>query len=617
MGRAENLFNNKEELTDTLRHVHLFQMLPTPILHKIANAVTLTKLYGGETLIRQHERCSTLYILLYGRLRAFIDHGHGQEVVVGEIYATQVVGEMAILVDSPHTTTVRALRDCVLLTLTRQAFESIVTEHPEAGLEIMRLCLARHLSADRPVAQGAHAETIAIAPISSESIQFRKTAHLLQRALNEIAPTLLIDAHIFRQAAGENGSSGEPDPTHYTAWFHQQEASYTYVIYLTDHLPTKWSRWCMRQADRMLFIAEANESAQLGILEQDLPSRGSSKVYSELILLHDNQPIANTHKWLAMRPHLGGHYHVRYHNRRDLARIARTLSGTSLGVVFSGGGARGAAYIGFYRAMQELSIDIDFICGTSMGAVLASAIAQGISWQELLKRFEHAVIHYSHFDYILPVFSLLQGKNLTHLVKYMAGEETYIEDLHIPFFCHSTKISGGDLHIHQQGILWQALRASCSLPAIMPPAQDEQGNILVDGSVLNNLPVDLLKERIGGGKILAVNCSAGQNSSYFYPFNTPQISTTDILNYQIRNFPAPPHNSEILNIFNMLELLISLISHKHKLRMIKEADYFMEFDTHQYGLFEYDAFEKIVDIGYRLSMEKLPLFFPHSRREPE
>ncbi len=599
------LFHNHDELTALLRQVHFFKDQPSHILQKFAKALTTVTLKGGDILINQHEPAKALYILVYGRLRAFITHNQHQQVV-GEIYAGQVVGEIAMLVDMPYSKTVRALRDCVLLKLAKSDFDKIALEHPESGLQMVKTGIAHHFTKDDTVAQGAHAETITVAPVDRSSIQYRKFAYQLASTLTKLTSVRVIDSTTFEHAAHKQQDSPPPDPTHFTAWFHQQEAIYTYIIYLTDNTPTEWSQWCLRQADRILYIAEAESSTDLGPLELELLNKPSPKVYAELILLHDGDPIRNTQQWLTPRSHIGAHYHIRPHNPKDLQRIARVLTGKSLGVVFSGGGARGASYVGFFKAIHELGIDIDFIGGVSMGAVLAAYIAKEYSWELLLEHFEQSVINYTHFDYILPVFSLLQGKNLTQFVKYMAGDETLIEDLRLPFFCVSTKILAGEPHIHDRGILWEALRASCSLPAIMPPAIDLQGDVLIDGSVLNNLPVDIMKSRIGGSKILAVSCGSTKDVQYFYPFNSPHLSNSDIINYQLGLLERPTNDEEVLNIFNMLELLISLGSNRHKHKMSKEANYFLEFDTHPYGLFEYEAYEKIIDIGYRTSMQVLP-----------
>ncbi len=104
-----------------------------------------------------------------------------------------------------------------------------------------------------------------------------------------------------------------------------------------------------------------------------------------------------------------------------------------------------------------------------------------------------------------PFGPLLTGKYTTEFFQYMS-QDIQIEDLWIPFFCTSTNITQSSQHIHDHGPLWLAIRASISIPGVYPPIYDDQGNMLVDGGIINNMPVDVMRKVICGGKILAVNC---------------------------------------------------------------------------------------------------------------
>lgn len=104
--------------------------------------------------------------------------------------------------------------------------------------------------------------------------------------------------------------------------------------------------------------------------------------------------------------------------------------------------------------------------------------------------------------YTLPLLSLSSSKKLTRLLRHYVGD-TRIEDLPVPFFCVSANYSTGEAEVHDRGPLWWALRASISLPGVLPPVF-ASGHLLVDGGVVNNLPVDVMRSR-QAGSVIAVD----------------------------------------------------------------------------------------------------------------
>src|SRR5262249_19056819 len=146
-----------------------------------------------------------------------------------------------------------------------------------------------------------------------------------------------------------------------TAWLHAHETQHRYIIYETDPALTPWTLRCLRQADRIFLVGDATDSPELNAIENALFATPTKSLPStELVLLHpaNTAQITGTEAWLKAR-HLYGHYHLHMNSPTDLARLIRFITGTALGVVLSGGGARGLAHIGVLRAMQELKIPVD------------------------------------------------------------------------------------------------------------------------------------------------------------------------------------------------------------------------------------------------------------------
>jgi len=169
------------------------------------------------------------------------------------------------------------------------------------------------------------------------------------------------------------------------------------------------------------------------------------------------------------------------------------MAGRSVGIVLSGGGARAYSHIGAVRAIREKGIPIDFAGGASMGAVIAACVAMGWNDDEIDRRIRKAFVESNPLgDYNLPVVGMVKGKRVNARLEEHFGE-TDISDLRIPFYALSTNLTSGKVHLHRSGSLRQALRATISLPGILPPVVDGD-DILVDGAVLNNFPVDCMRE---------------------------------------------------------------------------------------------------------------------------
>jgi predicted acylesterase/phospholipase RssA len=164
----------------------------------------------------------------------------------------------------------------------------------------------------------------------------------------------------------------------------------------------------------------------------------------------------NTSRWLKDSS-ADGVFHVRRAHSSDLTRLARSLSGRAVSVVLGGGGARGFAHLGVLRALGELGVPVDILGGTSIGAAMAYAAAQGHSpevAQGIVKRGFRRLL-----DFTLPIASVLAGRRITAVIDKHCGDWD-IEDLWVPFFCVSTNLTRGSTRVHRRGNLMRYAPAS-------------------------------------------------------------------------------------------------------------------------------------------------------------
>ena len=177
-----------------------------------------------------------------------------------------------------------------------------------------------------------------------------------------------------------------------------------------------------------------------------------------------------------------------------------------MGLALGGGGARGLAHIGILKVLQREQIPIDVVTGTSMGGIVGALYAAGKSIDEIeveaLKRGDIGQI-FKLIDLRLVGSGLLGGKRIKKLLVQMLGAETTFADLRLPFAVVAVDYNSGREVVLKEGILADAVRATMSVPGVFEPVELNNCNLL-DGGVLNNVPVDVARG-LGAEKIIAVD----------------------------------------------------------------------------------------------------------------
>ena len=444
-------------------------------------------LRAGRALFQAGDPADCLYILLSGALGVYVSGSQGEPRLIAFIRPGESVGEMALLSGTPRSATVRALRDCELLKLSHDGFLRIIEEAPELMVELGRI-LARRLS-DTNAGRMAHVEprTVAFLPVS--------------RKIDVVAVATRLAAEAAR--LGFRVLTVKPESgRHSSRWFTRAESLNDHVFLCGSELPEA-NDFCARQADRIVIVAEAGEIDAAPALSRRVRNRASHQLL-DLVLLHGPGRERPTVTMAALEKlPVNRHFHIRLDHESDWRRVARVLTGHALGMVFSGGGARAYAHLGVLRAFHESDIPIDFIGGTSMGAIVAACLAMGWSLKESQERIRQSFAETSPLtDYSLPLVGLVRGVKVETLLAHHFGK-TRIEDLWLPYFCVSSNLTTARAEVHRAGLLPKALRASVSLPGILPPVVTARG-LLVDGGVVNNLPVDIMRET-NRGPVVAVD----------------------------------------------------------------------------------------------------------------
>jgi NTE family protein len=567
------------DLQALVRLVPLFADLDRELVDAIVARLHWFSLPGGTTLFEAGELPDALYFVASGSLGAFTVTANGHRRSVGRIAAGETVGEMALISGKSRNATVIALRDTQLGRLSREDFQELMLTHPAGLLRLSQLMVQR-LESSQQHTRGTRAipRTIAVVPQSLADGATEFSVKLVSE-LQRLGRTELV--------WNRRGAD------HTSEWFHAVERANDFVVYVCDVEPNKWTKLCLRQADAVLLLARGegtpSEWRALGV-ESD---RAMIARRMEMVLVHQTKIARGAAaRWLNVQRNVP-HHHVR--DRHDIARLARSITGNALGVVLSGGGARGFAHLGVLRALREAGIEVDAIGGTSIGAVIAAGFASEWDHEELVARMRRSFVDTNPVnDYTLPLVALASGRKVSGLLR-REFEDVFIEDLPLPYFCISTNLSLGQIAVHRRGELWRWLRASVAIPGVLPPVV-HQGELFVDGATINNLPVDVMREA-GVGKIIGVDVGADR------------VFTTDCVDSD-----APPL-WKIMKWFRGRKQRINILQILWRAGMVNSAantaarrelsDLLLQPPLEQIDMLNWRAFDRAIDAGYAHARAKL------------
>lgn len=567
------------ELAALVRTLPIFAGLEASLLGAIVEEIEWFALPGGTTLFESGEPPDALYLVVSGHLGAYTSSAEGHRRLVGSIAAGETVGEMALISGKPRNATVIALRDTELGRLSAEAFTRLMMSHPQGLLRVTQL-MAQRLDASQRQVRGRRAVPRTFAVIPNDSHVHGTTfAAQLATHLEHLGRTELV----WSQRGAE----------HTSQWFHSVERANDFVVYVCDAGPTSWSKLCLRQADVVVLLAQAEADAKDWIMPVIGADPGVIARRMEIVLLH-KQGIGrgSTARWLNLRPGVP-HHHIR--NTADIARLARILTGRARGIVLSGGGARGFAHIGVLQAIREANLTIDAVGGTSIGAIIAAGFAMEWSIDELKDRVRRSFVDTNPLnDYTLPLVSLVSGRKVTRLLKREFAELN-IEDTPLPFFCVSSNLSSGQLAVHRHGELWRWLRASVAIPGVLPPMV-HQGEIFVDGATINNLPVDVMRDA-GLGEVIGVDVGADR------------VFTTDSVDCDVpplwRMYQWFRGRKRRVNILQILWRAGMINSAGTRAARHEISDVLLQPSLEQIDMLNWRAFERAVDVGYRYAKRQL------------
>jgi NTE family protein len=459
-------------LADRLAEFPFFGALDARTRTRIAERGAWFSLAGGWDLFHQGGQSRTLFFVLSGRLIVVRRIGD-EEQVVGYVRAGEPVGEMSLLSGEPHSASVYALRDAEILALAADDAAALMDRDADLAIALSRSILER---ARRPHSSFQRAPARVMAFIgTSPAVDVDARAHEVSRAA---------------AALGERVCAlTEADADISLTSFETIEETHDFVIIAARVADSPWYKFALRHADRFFVLArrDAKPARPFPLsLEADSPARRFRLV--DLVVIHEGAASSTVREWSAA---ISANRVFHWVGPEAPARLARVVSGRTLGLVLSGGGARAYAHIGAIRALRQAGLPIDFIGGASMGAIVGACAALGWSDAEIEARIRDGFVSSNPLgDHVLPVVALTRGRRVEERLEKHFGS-VLIEDMPTPFYCVSSELTLGRITVHREGLLRAALRASISLPGLLPPVVDGE-RLYVDGAVVDNFPTDVM-----------------------------------------------------------------------------------------------------------------------------
>ncbi|MBU1095897.1 MAG: hypothetical protein A2499_03820 [Stygiobacter sp. RIFOXYC12_FULL_38_8] len=303
-----------------------------------------------------------------------------------------------------------------------------------------------------------------------------------------------------------------------------------------------------------------------------------------------------------------------------IKKIEQRKEELKIGLALGSGAARGLTHIGVLKAIEENGIKIDYISGSSIGALIGGAYAIGMSVEEIenIALQTNWKLMAKIFSPTISLSSLVNTNYLSEFLSTWFGNKTF-DDLKIPFSAVTSDIQTGEMVVLEKGDLLSAIRASISIPILFSPVTIGKHK-LVDGGLVNPTPVDVVK-KMQMDKVIAVNLrrfgtyGIGQeNGKQIIEVNkkVKELSLNEKIQYFIKHpieylnnnanekTPDPKFWSVLYQMFIIVQVQISDLT-----MQIAKPDILIEPDTGEFKVFEFRKAKELIEVGYKTAKKQL------------
>ncbi|TWO73410.1 cyclic nucleotide-binding domain-containing protein [Caenimonas sedimenti] len=560
----------------------------------------------GEELFAQGEEADAWYILTSGRLAVVTSTDDGSRKIA-ELMPGASVGEMAIIAGEARTATVKAERKATLMRISRAMFDRFADQHPRFARNVMS-AVVRRLAGKAPSLRVA-ARVLVVLRISGHPMldeAFRQLCASLQGAGGAAIRTRTDFESAVGYRIDPQAAESHPVWMPFDVWLEEAQSAHSLVVVDGGNADDAWRRECLLQADHCVWLVEPVAQGLADPPPEAMAALDAARRWAKddtqrlpwsLVIAHPAATKAprNTRAWLR-GAEFDRHFHLRVHDVTTSDRAARLLAGRGTGLALSGGGARGLAHVGVLKACAELGIAIDWIGGTSFGAIQAGMFAMGLSTDEMRTLNLEVIAQRPFQEYTLPIVAMVASRRRDASIHHSFGE-TQIEDLWIPYLAVSTDLCSAQAVVHESGSLGLAVSASSSIPGVLVPVLDGE-RILVDGGILNNLPSDLVKHR-AGGRVIAVKVAPDDE------LVAPEGGFAPAWKFVLRRLVPGMKPLRSPRLADLILRTLTVSSASRMAQVTREADLLIEPDVASFGMLQFHKIDELIERGYRAGLAAL------------
>lgn len=557
-----------------IRRIPIFADLPEAAQKLIGENSYIAEYRKDHLLYREGNPPDSFYCIITGRARVFVKTPSGEEKTLINLHRGDYVGIISLLTDEPHSASVRITNDSFILRIDKKNFDLLLNEIPRFSRKLNE-SLSRRLKKKESRGKAVFESTIisvyglakkagrtmyAVNLAMALAYETRKKVILLDMSHsgNECASMLRMgelkcvdpkdhsinyeDAKhlIAKYEAGGisllNMGCAEHtrvESTHIISFLSSLASEFNYIVVDMPAEMDKVEYSLLTQSDLIHIVTDCDEHnlRATGKLISELkkglrdPDNTVKAIINEFVKTDTFEEEVKLlgHKAYATLPDLGFLAAMVSAGlppvlavpeslySRSVRRIAREIGKILVGLALGSGAALGLVHIGVLKVLEREKIPIDFVSGTSIGAVIAAFWTSGMEVAEIEKialRFRRRDLLFSLADFsLMPLQGFMNGRNIERFFREHLGNKTF-HDTHTPLKVVANTLRSRENIVIDHGRLVDALRASCSIPMFIKPVRYGD-DFLIDGGTLDPVPIDILVKN-GAKKVIAVNCLPSQ-----------------------------------------------------------------------------------------------------------
>lgn len=581
----------------------------------------------GDIIYKEASAADAFFCIILGRVVIFTSDRFEHDTILEYLHRGKYFGIISLLTKGNHSVSARALNDSTLLIIDKDDFESILKEIPRLAIDLSRT-LSRRLK-DKDFHQKTIFESTIISAFSSYSQagktvyalnlvlslkkETRKSVAILDIAPSDKTHSLpqrvgvkgnyrifdLSDAAVDKIKSIRDFVTTEEFGIDLICFRYQaeNEASVRILVdilsllvndyhYIVLDLPAAMDRFVFSILNQSDFIHILTSPGQVDLKKtrslierlredfhfQEEKIRVIINEYKFSKLAHEQQMELLAHPVFATLPKIefGGSDRLVIDDpeceyAKAIRRISRQVGDCSVGLALGVGVAYGFCHIGVLKVIEEENIPIDIICGSSVGALIASLWVTGRSSSEILeiaKEFKQPKYIWNMIDLTFPLLGFIKGNKLYKFLKKYLGDKTFY-DAQIPLKIIASDVKRKEPKIFDKGLLADAIMASCAMPGVFRPFRLKE-EMLFDGGVINPLPTEPLL-KLGAKRIIAVNVTPSREDILRQYEKTKEEFTVELPAaikkrkwFSLKGYFADMLKANILDIiFSSIELMQS------------------------------------------------------------